>query len=80
MCVSPTIRRGKNLRDIHHFFLLYGREPMLPIDLELGDDANPRLVTSRTAPAYATHAVTELAKARVLVHTRLGVAQDNQRR
>jgi hypothetical protein len=53
---------------------------MLPIDLELGADANPWLVTSRTAPAYATHVVTELAKARVLVHTRLGVAQDNQRR
>ncbi|KZS10102.1 Uncharacterized protein APZ42_025511 [Daphnia magna] len=62
------------------FILLYGREPMFPIDLELGADANPRLVTSRTAPDYATQVVTELAKARALVHTRLGVAQDNQRR
>jgi hypothetical protein len=53
---------------------------MLPIDLELGANTNPRLVMSRTAPDYATHVVTELEKARALVHTRLGVAQDNQRR
>jgi hypothetical protein len=36
---------------------------MLPIDLELGANANPRLVMSRTAPDYATHVVTELEKA-----------------
>jgi hypothetical protein len=54
---------------IFTIFLLYGREPMLPIDLELGANTNPRLVMSRTAPDYATHVVTELEKARALVHT-----------
>jgi len=48
--------------------------------LELGADANPRVVSPGIAPDYAAQVVTELAKARAVVQTRLSVAQDNQRR
>ncbi len=60
------------------FFWLYGREPESPIDVELGADANPRVVSPGTALDYATQVVTELKKAQAMVMIRLGVAKDNQ--
>ena len=62
------------------FFFALRTGTDVSIDLELCADANPRLVTAGTAPDYATQVVTELAKARALGHTPLGIAQDNQRR
>ena len=53
------------------FYLLYGREPVLPIDLELYTDANPLLPQEEANKDYASRMASNLKAARLLVSIRM---------
>ncbi|KZR97175.1 Uncharacterized protein APZ42_008103, partial [Daphnia magna] len=53
------------------FFLLYGREPRLPIDLELDADPNPLRTEEGAAMSYADRLQADLTEAREIVQTRM---------
>ena len=60
------------------FYLLYGREPRLPIDLLLEADANP-MDTNDNELDYPSRLLQELKQARQLVQTRLVKVQEAQK-
>ena len=62
------------------FFLLYGREPVLPIDLELQANPNPQVHEDDASMDYAERLMKELKAAKVLVKLRMELAQEKQKR
>ena len=60
------------------FFLLYGREPTLPVDIFLGSEPNPVWAFDTVSQPYADKLMDELKKARAIVRTRLHLAQEKQ--
>lgn len=58
------------------FFILYGREPYLPIDVALGNDPDPFSGASNLV-AYAQDLVSRLPVMREMVKRRLLMAQEN---
>ncbi|KZS00366.1 Uncharacterized protein APZ42_003344, partial [Daphnia magna] len=61
------------------FFLLYGREPIFPIDLELGATANPQLSEEITQLGYADKILADIQTAREIVQLRMDNAQNKQK-
>ncbi|KZR98113.1 Uncharacterized protein APZ42_006617 [Daphnia magna] len=61
------------------FFLLYGREPRLPIDLELDADPNPLLTEEDAAMSYADRLQADLTEAKEIVKTRMQKVKEKQK-
>lgn len=59
------------------FFLLYGRDPILPIDLILGSLSDSQ---GETETSYANKMMENLTAARSIVRTRLSQVQEKQKR
>ncbi|KZS05597.1 Uncharacterized protein APZ42_031179 [Daphnia magna] len=61
------------------FFLLYGREPRLPIDLELDANPNPLLTEEDAAMSYTDRLQADLTETKEIVKTRMERVKEKQK-